>query len=293
MSRLFLSLTIAVSSLACQAKAAADDPVWTLSASGSWSELERSDRDTVSTSFSLSRRVGEASVGASLGTSNGSDALFVATEITDRSSVFGALFVTFPVGPSDASLTVSYGQEDYDGAVIVSGARFDVVNGSAVDLTSKVDSFAVNAAVSRLFTAGNWDIIPNAGLGWSRSDATTTATVNDAPVVPRSVIEEQSGLTATIGLGGGYVISERLYLFSDIVGLYAENGAASGIAATSRMGDFRATSRQDTDEAIWAEISFGASLNATDTVTLGLVGGTTSGRDDEEVFATTTLSIGF
>ena len=55
----------------------------------------------------------------------------------------------------------------------------------------------------------------------------------------------------------------------------------------------RSCSRQDAEESRWAELSLGASLYATDAVTLSLSGGTTAGRDTEEVFASSSLSVSF
>lgn len=293
MKYVFASLTLASCLVATGAGAETDGPAWTLSASGSWSEIDSSDRDAVSGTLSLSRLVGEGSIGASVTTSNGSDVLFETAEVTDRSSVYGSAWVSFPVGAAFVDLTVSYGQEDYDGQVVLEDSRFETLNGSTADLVSEVDSLAVSAAVSRTFVSGDWDIIPNASLGWSQSEASTTATALDEALNPTALAEEQNGLTGTLGLGGGYVASERFYLFADIVGLYAENGASTGIVSTTRVNGARVSSRQDTDEAAWAEVSIGASLFATDTVTLTVLGGTTSGRDQEEVFAATTLSLAF
>jgi len=293
MKYVFASLTLASCLVSTEAGAETDGPVWTLSATGSWSEIDSSDRDAVSGSFSLSHLVGEGSIGASITTSNGSDVLFETAEVTDRSSVYGSVWVVFPLGAAFVDLTVSYGQEDYDGQVVLEDSRFEALNGSTVDLVSEVDSLAVSATRSRTFISGDWDIIPNASLGWSQSEATTTAAALDEAFNPTALGEEQNGLTATAGLGGGYVASEQLYLFADLVGLYAENGASTGIVSTSRLDFARASSRQDTDEAAWAEVSIGASLFATDTVTLSVVGGMTVGRDQEEVFASTTLSFAF
>ena len=284
---------LAAFAFAMPASADTPEPLWTLSTSGSWFEISSSDRDAVSVSVSLSRTVGEGAVGASLGTSNGSDALFDETEITDRSSVFGSIWASVPVGAAYVDLSVSLSQDDYDGDVFIEDSRFDYLNGSGVSLVSDVDTVSVAAAVSRVYYSGDWDIIPNASVGWSQSDSTTSATSLADAVAPIAIKEEQSGVMASAGLGIGYVANDRLYLYSDLVGLYAENGAATGTVSSSRTGNLRSNSRQDADESLWAEVSFGASLYATDTVTLSLSGGTTAGRDDEEVFASSSLSVNF
>jgi len=276
-----------------KAFAQSGDPMWTLNASGSWSELGSSDRDAISASVSLSRLVGDASVGAALATSNGSDALFDQAEITDRSSVFASAWVVIPVEAAKLDLSVSFGQEDFEGRLALTGARFESLNGGDIDLTSDVDSFAVSAALSQAFIRGSWDIIPNASLGWSQSEATSTAAAIEGLDGPGVLSETQDGTTASLGLGLGYLAHDQLYVFSDVSGVYAENGASTSVGRASRTGGLRASSRQSPDEASWAELSIGASFFATDTLTLSLSGGATGGRDDEEVFATTTLSIGF
>lgn len=270
-----------------------NDPKWTVSASGSWSELETSDRDAVSASVSLTRTVGNGSIGGALATSNGSDALFDQAEVTDRNSIFASAWIVVPVGEANLDLSVSYGQEDFDGRLVLGSDRFDGLSDTEIDLASEVDSFVASAAVSRVFISGNWDIIPRASLGWSQSEATTTAAAIDGVGGLGLVSEEQSGTNATLGLGLGYVASDQLYLFSDLTGFYSENGASVSVGRASRSGGLRAANRQSPEEATWAEVSLGASIYASETLTLSLVGGTTAGRDSEEVFATTTLSVGF
>ncbi|MEO0818239.1 MAG: hypothetical protein AAFX86_13165 [Pseudomonadota bacterium] len=276
-----------------KAVAETDDPLWTFSTSGSWSQIDSSDRDAVSASVSLSRVVGKGSFGASLGTSTGSDALFNGAEITDRSSFFVSSWVYVPVGMVDLDLSVSYSQEDFEGRLELESDRFGELGGTEIDLASDVDSFSVGATLSRIYIVEYWDIIPSATIGWSQSDASSRAVARDGLAEPAVLTEGQSGLNGAVGLGLGYVAHDRLYLFSDISALYAENGASSSVGQASRLGGLRANSRQDPDEATWAEVSLGASFYATDTLTLSLSGGTTAGRDNEEVFATTTLSIGF
>ena len=181
-------LALAAFAFAMPANAETTDPLWTLSTSGSWSEISSSDRDAVSASVSLSRQFGNASVGASIGTSNGSDALFDETEITDRSSVFGSVWTSFPIGAAYVDLSISLGQDDYDGDVFIEESRFDELNDSGVSLVSEVDTISVAAAVSRIYFAGDWDLIPNASLGWSESDSTTTAaSLTDALSSPFSI----------------------------------------------------------------------------------------------------------
>ncbi|MEM7767795.1 MAG: hypothetical protein AAF253_09945 [Pseudomonadota bacterium] len=237
--------------------------------------------------------VGEGSVGVSLATSNGSDALFNGTEITDRSSLFASAWVYVPVGVAGLDLSVSYGQEDFDGRLELESDRFDGLDAAEIDLTSEVDSLSAAATLSRVFIVEDWDIIPSATLGWSQSEATSTAETTGDFARPAVLREEQSGVNAAIGLGLGYVAHDQLYLFSDVSALYAENGASTGVSQASRLGGLRASQRQAAEEVTSAEVSLGASFYATDTVTLSLSGGTTAGRDDEEVFATTSLSISF
>lgn len=290
-----LAACLCAGCLATQPTALAEPnaPKWTMSASGSLSELETSDRDAVSASVSLSRTVGNGSIGGALATSNGSDALFDQAEVTDRSSIFASAWIVVPVGPANLDLSVSYGQEDFDGRLVLDSNRFEVLSGAEIDLASEVDSFTTSAAISRVFISGDWDIIPRASLGWSQSEATTTAAAIDGVSGLGVVSEEQSGTNAALGLGLGYVASDQLYLFSDLTGFYAENGASVSVGPASRFGGLRASNRQSPEEATWAEVSFGASIYASDKLTLSLVGGTTAGRDSEEVFATTTLSLGF
>ena len=171
--------------------------------------------------------------------------------------------------------------------------RFEGLGGTDIDLASEVDSLAVAATLSRVFIVENWDIIPSATIGWSQSDASSTAEAISGLSAPAVLTEEQSGINAALGLGLGYVAHDKLYLFSDVSALYAENGASTGVGQASRLGGLRASSRQAPEEATWAQVSLGASFYATDTLTLSLSGGTTAGRNEEEVFATTTLSIGF
>lgn len=286
-------LSAAICAALPQAVAQTGDPLWTVSTSGSWSQIDTSDRDAVSASVSLSRVVGDGSVGASLATSNGSDALFNGAEITDRSSLFASAWVYIPVGAVDLDLSASYGQEDFDGRLELESDRFDELDGTEIDLTSEVDSVSLAATLSRVFIVEYWDIIPSATLGWSQSEATSIALAPGDLARPAELVEEQSGMNAAIGLGLGYVAHDRLYLFSDLSALYAENGASTGVSEASRLGGLRASQRQAADEVTWAEVSLGASFYATDTVTLSLSGGTTAGRDEEEVFATTSLSISF
>ena len=285
--------TVSLLALAMPAAAETTDADWTFSTSGSWSEISDSDRDAVSVSVSLSRQVGDSSVGVSLGTSNGSDALFEETEITDRSSVFASIWTTIPVGAAYLDLSASIGQDDYDGDVVIEGTRFETLNGSGVGLTSEVDSLSISAALSRSYFIDDWDLIPSASLGWSRSEATTSAAAISEALVPVSLSEEETGMIGSVGLGVGYILNEHLYLFSDLTGLYAENGASTGVSSTSRQNGLRSSARQDTDEAIWTELSLGASVYATETVTVSLSGGTTAGRDTEEVFASYSISVSF
>lgn len=287
------SLSAALCAALPQAVAQTSDPLWTVSTSGSWSQIDSSDRDAVSASISLSRVVGEGSAGVSLATSDGSDALFNGAEITDRSSLFASAWVYFPVGVADLDFSVSYGQEDFDGRLELESDRFDGLDATEIDLTSEVDSLSAAATLSRVFIVEDWDIIPSATLGWSQSDASSTAVALERLAAPAVLTEEQSGLNGAIGLGLGYVAHDRLYLFSDVSALYAENGASTGVSEASRLGGLRASQRQAAEEVTWAEASLGARFDATDTVTLGLSGGTTAGRDEEEVFATTSLSISF
>ncbi|MEL6568515.1 MAG: hypothetical protein AAFQ22_08860 [Pseudomonadota bacterium] len=286
-------LSAAICAALPHAVAQTDAPLWTVSTSGSWSQIDTSDRDAVSVSVSLSRVVGDGSVGASLATSNGSDALFNGAEITDRSSLFASAWVYVPVGAVDLDLSVSYGREDFDGRLELESERFDELDGTEVDLTSEVDSLSLAATLSRVFIVEYWDIIPSATLGWSQSEATSTAVAPGDLARPAELVEEQSGMNAAIGLGLGYVAHDQLYLFSDLSALYAENGASTGVSEASRLGGLRASQRQAAEEVTWAEASLGASFYATDTVTLSVSGGTTAGREEEEVFATTSLSISF
>ena len=286
-------LSVALCAASPQAVAQTNDPVWTVSTSGSWSQIDSSDRDAVSASISLSRVVGEGGVGVSLATSNGSDALFNGAEITDRSSLFGSAWVYLPVGVADLDLSVSYGQEEFDGRFEPDSDRFDGLNAAEIDLTSEVDSLSLAATLSRVFIVEDWDIIPSATLGWSQSEATSTAVALGDLARPAELAEEQSGMNAAVGIGLGYVAHDQLYLFSDVFAFYAENGASTGVSEASRLGGLRASQRQAAEEATWAEIAVGASVYATDTVTLSVSGGTTGGREEEEVFATTSLSISF
>ncbi|MEO0956745.1 MAG: hypothetical protein AAFU81_12940 [Pseudomonadota bacterium] len=286
-------LALAAFAFAMPANAETTEPLWTLSTSGSWSEISSSDRDAVSVSISLSQQIGEGSLGASIGTSNGSDALFENTEITDRSSVFGSVWAAIPVGAAYVDLSVSVGQDEYDGELVIEDTRFDYLNGAGVTLVSEVDTFAIAAAVSRVYYSGDWDLVPNASLGWSQSDSTSTAASLVDDIAPIAVGEEQSGMTASAGLGIGYIANDWLYLYSDLVGLYAENGASTGSISASRNDGLRSSSRQGAEESLWAEVRLGASLYATDAVTLSLSGGTTAGRDTEEVFASSSLSVSF
>lgn len=288
-----LYLSAAICAALPQAVAQTGDPLWTVGTSGSWSQIDTSDRDAVSASVSLSRVVGEGSVGASLATSNGSDALFNGAEITDRSSLFASAWVYVPVGVADLDLSVSYGQEDFDGRLELESDRFDALDGNGIDLTSEVDSLSLAATLSRVFIVEYWDIIPSATLGWSQSEATSIAVAQGDLARPAELVEEQSGMNAALGLGLGYVAHDRLYLFSDVSALYAENGASTGVSEVSRLGGLRASQRQAPEEVTWAEVSLGASFYASDKVTLSLSGGTTAGRDEEEVFATTSVSISF
>lgn len=288
-----LYLSAALCAAIPQAVAQTSDPLWTVSTSGSWSQIDSSDRDAVSASISLSRVVGEGSVGVSLATSNGSDALFNGTETTDRSSLFASAWVYVPVGVADLDLSVSYGQEDFDGRLELESDLLDGLDAAEIDLTSEVDSLSLAATLSQVFIVEDWDIIPSATLGWSQSEASSTAVALDGFAAPAALTEEQSGVNAAISLGFGYVAHDRLYLFSDVAALYAENGASTSVGQASRLGGLRASSRQAPDEVTWAEVSLGASVYATETVTLSLSGGTTAGRDEEEVFATTSLSISF
>lgn len=293
MKFLSTNIALAVCLSFASANAQTDTPDWTLSTSGSWSEIDSSDRDAVSLSVSLSRQIGDNTMGGSIGTSNGSDALFDQVEVTDRSSVFGSVWFAFPVGEAYVDLSASFGRDDYNGQVIIEESRFGLLEGSGVNLSSEVDSFAVSAAISRTFVSSDWDIIPNASLGWSQSESTIATTAVDESLAPTAVSEEQAGLTGSAGMGVGYVATDAVYMFADILGLYTENGASTGITSASRNGGLRASSRQELDEAAWAELSLGASIYATETVTVSFVGGTTTGRDEEEIFATTSISVGF
>ncbi len=267
--------------------AQASDPVWTFSTSGSWAQTDTSDRDNVTGSISLSRLVGEGRVGLDLATSDGSDALFDQAEIVDRSSLFASAWLMFPAGPVDLDLGFTLGREDFEGRVPLERADAEV------NLNSEVDIYAVSAAISKVLVQGYWDIIPNASLGWSQSEAASTAEIVEALADLAVLSETQEGATASLGLGLGYVAHDQLYLFSDLSGYYAENGASVSVGQASRTGGLRASSRQTPDEANWAEVSLGASVYATDTLTLSLSGGSTLGRDEEEVFASTSLSVSF
>lgn len=289
----FASLMAASCILSSQATAQTGERLWTFSTSTSWSKIDETDRDAVSGSLSLSRLIGDASAGVSLATSNGSDALFDETEVTDRSSIFASTWVVIPVGSASLDLSLSYGQDDFDGRVVLESGRFEGLDGTEVDLLSEVDSISVAASISKVFIVENWDLIPNASVGWSQSDATTTAQAPGVAGTRRVLSEAQSGLTASTGLGVGYVANDRLYLFTDLAAQYAENGASVSAGQTSRMDGLRATARQEPGDAAWADISAGASFYATDALTFSLSGGKTVGRDDEEIFATASFSIGF
>lgn len=275
------------------ASADESDRKWTVSTNVSWSQISMSDRDAISGSVSLSRQIGDVSVGGSIGTSNGSDALFDGQTVTDRSSVFGSAFVSWSTDFATLNLNASYGSEEFEGRLILDDGRYEILNGAEVDLVSDVDSVSVNAGISKTLILGDWDVIPRAGFGWSQSASTNTVTAIDGLTGSEFLDEDQTGLSGTIGIGIGYVATERVYLFSDITGLYTENGASNGFASASRQGGLRASGRQDPEESAWAELSLGASFTATDRITLSLTGGTTAGRDDEEVFVSSSLSFGF
>lgn len=288
-----LCLTATLCAVVPQALAQASDPVWNVAVSGSWSQVDSSDRDTSSASVALSRTLGQGNIGIALATSEGSDFLFNQAEVTDRSSLFASAWFVVPVGSADLDLGFTYGQEDFEGRIVPEDDRFESLSDAEAELASEVDSFAVYGALSWVFIAGNWDIIPSASIGWSQSEATTTAQLPDELSDIGRLEEEQSGGNASIGLGLGYVVNDQLYLFSDVAGLYAENGASISSRRSSRSGGLRANARQEPDEASWAELSIGASFYATDTLTLSVSGGSTFGRDEEEVFAGTSLSVGF
>ncbi|MEL6828790.1 MAG: hypothetical protein AAFO63_01505 [Pseudomonadota bacterium] len=275
------------------ASADSEAPVWSLSASGSWSEVADADQDATSASVSLSRQVGDGSIGVSLAGSGGSGSPFDTFETTDQSNAFGSVWVYWPVGLVDLSVGVTLGQETFDGRAEIQDTRFGAFDGATAELESDVDSLSFDASVSRTFFRGQWDIIPSASLGWSQSETQTKASTIGNVADSISVENEETGWTATLGIGVGYLLGERTYLFSDLVGVYAENGASSGIATPSRLGGLRTTSRQEAASVNWADISGGASFDLTDAVTLSVSGGTTVGRDEEEIFATTSLSLGF
>ena len=293
MKFVYESLAFAIGLSGLAANAETGEPKWTLSTSGSWSEINSSDRDAVSISASLARQIGPLNIGASVATSNGSDALFDQSEVTDRSSIFGSVWIAFPIGASNLDLSVTYGEDDYDGVLDSAGSRFPSLQSSTATITSEVDNFSVAAALSRTFISGDWDIIPNTSMSWSGSKSTTIVTVSDETLQPLALNEEQKGLTGTVGLGIGYVAHDQIYIFADGVGLYTENGASNGSSSVSRFSGLRANARQDAGESIWTEVSVGASLSATDTITLSFTGGTTAGREDDEVFASTSLSVAF
>lgn len=286
-------LTASLAVLVSPAHPNPDETLWTLSASGSWSDVGDVDEDATSASLSLSRRLGEGSVGVSLAGAGGSDSPFDAFQATDQSSVFSSVWVYWPVDLVDLSLGVTFGKETFEGRAEIQDTRFGALNGATADLESDIDSLSFDGSVSRAFVVGEWDIIPSASLGWSLSETQTKASTLGNAADSINVENEETGWTGTLGLGVGYIVTEQAYMFADFVGLYAENGAASGTISASRLGGLRSTSRQDAGAVSWADISAGASFSLSDTLTLSISGGTTAGRDEEEVFATTSLSIGF
>lgn len=286
-------LTASLAVLVSPAYANPDETLWTLSASGSWSEVSDFDQDATSASLSLSRRLGEGSVGVSLAGAGGSDRPVDAFEATDQSSVFGSAWIYWPVGLVDLSAGITLGRETFDGRAEVQDSRFGVLDGVTADLDSDVDSLSLDASVSRTLVVGQWDFIPSASLGWSQSETQSRASTIGNGADSIDVENKETGWTGTLGMGAGYIVGERTYLFADLVGIYAENGASSGTTTASRRGGLRATSRQEADAVSWADVSAGVSFDLTDAVALSVSAGTTAGRDEEEIFATTSLSLGF
>ena len=293
MKRICVLLPTSLVLVLTPAHAAPDEPIWTASISGSWSDIAGSEEDAQSTSLSLSRQTGRASIGGSISSSAGTDSPLETIETLDQSSVFASTWISWPIGDVDMTVSTMLGRETFDGQIDLEDERFDALNGATADISSDVDSFSVNVSASRTFIAGEWDILPSFGIGWSQSETETSATSLSDLSDSLKLLDEENGWSGFLGIGTGYVASDRIYLFADLFGLYAENGASSSTWSSSRFGDLRTSSRQDAEAVSWAELSLGTSLNLTDRLSLSIIGGSTAGREDEEVFVTSALAVNF
>lgn len=280
-----LALAAAIDGAAAQG---APSPDWTLGLTGGWSAPRDtgSDDTLLSLTVWLERQIGQAFVGGSITIFEGDDAVPETVSDVDRSSVSGSIWVAAPVGPAEVDLTVIYGRERFDG-VFTSDGPF----GSMLDLEADTDIWSVAGGVSTVFRSGDVRFIPRASLRYDSSQTDAGAIAGIGPIAQFD--ENQDGLTGSLGLRTSWAVRDRLSLSLNATGLAAENGAASAFAFSGRNGPGRPTVRQDETAAQWAELSGGVSIFPTERSSLSISGGTTLGRDIDEVFVSVGISRSF
>lgn len=276
------------------ADAVADAPAWTVSLTGGYSSLTDTDPklDSTSGGVGLSWTSGRVTVGGSVSALNGSSLPpeFATAEDGKGATVSG--FVGWGVGDFDLDLSASYARQTQDGVGRISDDGPAALRGRDVNVDGETNSSSVSFGVGRTFAFETTWLTPHARVSWERVDGETSATLVSGTGSGLQSTTDASGGSLALGVEAGADLASWLSVFADVTGVASSNEAANVFGLGGRVS--RPVSSEDADEgASWAALSAGFTIYAPADISIGLVAGASAGREDDDAFASMTLSKSF
>jgi hypothetical protein len=275
--------------------ATADAPAFTISVTGDYSNIPDSDAegdlDSASGGLGMSWSSGGITFGGSLSRLEGS-ALppeFAAT--SDGSGLVGSLFVGWSAGDYDLDLSVSHAQQTLEGTSRIADDGPPALAGREVTVDGESRSWSASFGVARSFHQDAGWLRPHASLAWNQTETEASAALVGGGGGLQSN-GEASGVSLAAGVEAGTYLSDWLSVFVDVTGVTSSNEAANVFGWGGRATARPTTSGSDPDDegGAWADLSAGFAIDAPGGVSLSLVAGASAGRQEDDVFASMSLS---
>jgi hypothetical protein len=272
------------------AQSAQEQKRWVASASVSGIQPSDGEAELGSGNLSLEYSDDASWFGASIGSARGSVRLPEILTVSDQSSLQGSVWLGRSFDGLNVEASLGLGRQSLEGDVTASGAAPLALRGRRVLVDGSVTSASVGLLVSSSF-GSDVIITPSAGLSYAATEREVDVRlIQGAGGVSES--QTLSGITGSLGLDVTGSLSSFLTLSAGAA-LVATDEAGSQAITFVRNRPSAPQADLQTGSAEWAEAYVSANLAATDTVTVGASIGTTVGLEQDEAFASVTVSRAF
>lgn len=277
---------------------AKDVPALTISVTGDYSALPDSDAagdlDSASGGVGVSWSSGGTIFGGSISRLEGSTLPpdFAAT--ADGSGLVASVFVGWSASDYDLDLSISHAQQSLEGVSRIAADGPPALAGREVSVDGKTRSWSASFGLSRSFQQETAWLRPHASLAWNQTEGEASARLVGGGTGLESS-SEASGVSLTAGIEAGVWLTDWLSVFVDVSGTGSSNEAAAVFGGGRRPTTRPVTSETTPDDegGAWAELAAGISVSAPGDVSLSLVAGGSAGRQEDDVFASLSLSKSF